>query len=71
MMQQKEARRKHTCMLPKKVVYLVWFSDSVLIGNDGCYLHASYYVLYGIEGSTQEARRKHAGSTQVAPIVSY
>ena len=67
MMQQKEARRKHTCMLPKKVAYLVWFSNSVLIGNDGCYLRASCmlpacFLLYYIVHS-----RKHAGSTHHFP----
>ena len=41
MMQQKEARRKHTCVLPKKVAFEVWVPNSTLIGNDGCYLHAS------------------------------
>ena len=41
MMQQKEARRKHSCVLPKKVAFVVWVFDSALIGNDGCYLRAS------------------------------
>ena len=41
MMQQKEARRKHPCVLPKKVAFLVWVPNSALIGNDGCYLCAS------------------------------
>ena len=44
MMQQKEARRKHPCVLLKKVVFLVWVSDSALIGYDGCFLCASFYT---------------------------
>ena len=42
MMQQKEARRKHPCVLPKKVACLVWVPDSALIKNDGCFLRASF-----------------------------
>ena len=41
MMQQKEPRRKHPCVLPKKVAFVVWVPNSALIGNDGCYLRAS------------------------------
>ena len=44
MMQQKEARRKHPCVLPEKVVFLVWVSDSALIWwwvLPACFLRAS------------------------------
>ena len=30
-----------SCVLPKKVAFLVWVPNSALIGNDGCYLCAS------------------------------
>ena len=30
-----------SCVLPKKVAFLVWVPNSALIGNDGCYLRAS------------------------------
>ena len=44
MMQQKEACRKHPCVLPKKVAFLVWVPNSALIGwwvLHACFLHAS------------------------------
>ena len=55
MVQQKEARRKHPCVLPKKVACLVWVPDSALIGNGGCFLRASfctaatYYSILGLQ----------------------
>ena len=57
-MQQKEARSKHPCVLPKNVAFLVWVPDSVVVGNDGCFLRASFCTAAtakDIVGSTQEA----------------
>ena len=48
MMQQKEACRKHPCVLPKKVAFLVWVPNSALIGwwvLPAYFLHASYMLL--------------------------
>ena len=44
MIQQKEACRKHPCVLPKKVAFLVWVPNFALIGWWGLpvyFLHAS------------------------------
>ena len=30
-----------SCVLPRKVAFVVWVFDSALIGSDGCYLRAS------------------------------
>ena len=60
MLQQKEARRQHPCVLPacflKKLAKQCEFPAKVVI--------LVYYC-----NIKQQYRRKHAGSTQVAPII--
>ena len=64
MMQQKEARRKHPCVLPvcflKKLAKQCEFPSNLALKKWFWY---TVTCNSSLEGSTQEARRKHAGST--------
>ena len=56
-----------SCVLPRKVDQIVWVSVQFSFEkNDGCFLLCTSQACScssSIEGSTQEACRKHAGST--------
>ena len=56
-----EAAKMHTWVLPRKVAKMVWiFVQFSIVGYDGCFLGASYYVLKRKHPvSTQEVSRKH------------
>ena len=66
MMSQKVIHRKHTCVLPKKVACLVRVTNSMLLGNDMCFLGATFYQYYTIRSKYQEAHRKHTERVKLA-----
>ena len=57
-------------MLPRKVAFLVWVSNSVLIDKEMCYLGVTlvFYVA-AVEGSTKETPRKHPGNTHLYLLI--
>ena len=48
MMSQKVAPRKHTCVLSKKVGCLMLVSNYLLIGDNGCFLGATFHYILSI-----------------------